>query len=194
MDSAAALAASSRFLIVVGAAILLILLLLQAAYRSWRLAFLSFVTLPAVMAGGILAVFLTRQGLSLGSFIGFLLLFGIAVRHSIVMLERIDALERKEGLSFGQEVIVRAALERFGPIMATALALAFVLIPSLLIGDVPGLESLRPMAVVVLGGLVTMTLFNLFVLPALYLRFGASRERDFEILPPTSVDVPASAD
>jgi Cu/Ag efflux pump CusA len=69
-----------------------------------------------------------------------------------------------------------------------------VLIPALILGNIPGLEIIRPMAIVVLGGLVTTTLINLFVVPALYLRYGASRERDLEILPPTTADVPASAD
>jgi Cu/Ag efflux pump CusA len=77
--------------------------------------------------------------------------------------------------------------------MATALAIALVFIPSLILGDIPGLEMLRPMAVVVLGGLVTTTLFNLFVLPALYLRYGASREADIELLPADTVDLPAVA-
>jgi Cu/Ag efflux pump CusA len=78
--------------------------------------------------------------------------------------------------------------------MTTALAIVAVLLPSLLFGDVSGLETIRPMAIVVVGGLITTTLFNLFALPSLYLRYGASRERDLEILPPTTADAPASAD
>jgi CzcA family heavy metal efflux pump len=186
--------ASPRFFIFVGAAILIIFLLLQASYRSWRLAFLSFITVPSALVGGVLALFLTRESLSLGALIGFLLLFEIAVRNSIVMVEQFYRLERNEGLSFGPDLIIRAAVERFSSIMVTALAIALVLIPALILGDVPGLETLHPMAVVVLGGLVTTTLFNLFALPALYLRFGASRERDLELLSPTTADVPASAD
>jgi Cu/Ag efflux pump CusA len=114
-----------------------------------------------------------------------------AVRNSIVMIDEFYRLEQTSGLSFGQELSIRAAVERLGSIVATALAIALLLIPSLIMGDIPGLETLQPMAIVVLGGLVTTTLFNLFALPALYLRFGASRERDLEILPPTTVDVPA---
>jgi Cu/Ag efflux pump CusA len=193
-DFASQQGASPRFFIFVGAALLIIFLLLQAAYRSWRLAFLSFITVPAALVGGVLALFITRESLSLGSLIGFLLLFEIVVRTSIMMIDQSDRLERTEGLSFGQELIMRTAVERFGPIMVTALAIALVLLPSLIFGDIPGLEMLHPMAMVVLGGLVTTTLFNLFALPALCLRFGASRERDLEILPPTAVDVPASAD
>jgi len=108
------------------------------------------------------------------------------------MIEQCYRLERNEGLSFGQELIIRAASARLGSIMATALAIVLVLVPSLILGDIPGLETIRPMAVVVLGGLVTTTLLNLYVLPALYLRYGASREADFELLTPAA-DLPAVA-
>jgi Cu/Ag efflux pump CusA len=185
---------SSRFYIFTAAAVLMIFLLLQAAYRSWRLALLSFITLPSALVGGVLAIFATQGNISLGSLIGLLVLFEIAVRNSIVMIEQFSRLERNEGLSFNSELVLRGAGESLSSILATALAIALVLVPSLILGDIPGLETLRPMAVVVLGGLVTSTLFNLFVLPALYLRYGASRERDLEILPPTTADVPASAD
>jgi CzcA family heavy metal efflux pump len=186
--------ASSRFYIFTAAAILIIFLLLQAAYRSWRLAFLSFITVPSALVGGVLTILATRGSFSLGSLIGFLVLFEIAVRNSIVMVEQFYRLERNEGLPFNSELVLRGAGESLSSILATALAVTLVLIPSLILGDVPGLETIRPMAVVVLGGLVTTTLLNLFVLPALYLRFGASRERDLEILPPTTADAPASAD
>jgi Cu/Ag efflux pump CusA len=185
---------STRFYIFTAAAILIIFLLLQAAYRSWRLAFLSFITVPAALVGGVLSLLVTRGNLSLGSVIGFLVLFEIGVRHSVVMTEQFYQLERNEELTFGTELILRAAGERLGPILIAAVALAVLFIPSLIFGDVPGLETIRPMAIVVLGGLVTTTLLNLFVLPALYLRYGASREQDLEILPPSTVDVPASAD
>jgi CzcA family heavy metal efflux pump len=187
-------AASTRFYIFTAAAVLLIFLLLQAAYRSWRLAILSFITVPAALVGGVLGLFVTQGILSLGALIGFLVLFEIAIRNSIVMVEQFYRLERHQGLAFNAELILRGAGERLGSIMTTALAMAVVLLPSLVMGDVPGLESIRPMAVVVLAGLITTTLFNLFVLPSLYLRYGASRERDLEILPPTTADAPASAD
>jgi Cu/Ag efflux pump CusA len=144
--------------------------------------------------GGVLGLFVTQGILSLGALIGFLVLFEIAIRNSIVMVEQFYRLERHQGLAFNAELILRGAGERLGSIMTTALAMAVVLLPSLVMGDVPGLESIRPMAVVVLAGLITTTLFNLFVLPSLYLRYGASRERDLEILPPTTADAPASAD
>jgi Cu/Ag efflux pump CusA len=186
--------ASPRFYTFAGAAVLLIFLLLQAAYRSWRLAFLSFITVPSALVGGVLTMFATGGSFSLGSLIGFLVLFEIAVRNSIVMVEQFYRLERNEGLPFNAELILRGAGECLGSIMATALAVALALIPSLFLGDIPGLEIVRPMTVVVLGGLVTTTLLNLFVLPAFYLRYGASRERDLEMVTSTAADAPASAD
>ena len=78
--------------------------------------------------------------------------------------------------------------------MATSFALALGLAPSLFMGDIPGLETIRPMAIVVLGGLITTTLLNLFVLPALILRYGASREQEIDLLPQPMADAPASTD
>jgi Cu/Ag efflux pump CusA len=187
-------AASTRFYIFSAAAVLVIFLLLQAAYRSWRFAILSFVAVPFALAGGVLAIFVTRGSLSLGALIGFLVLFEIAVRNSIMLIDQFYRLERDEGLSFGSELILRAASGRLSSILATAFGVALLLLPALILGNIPGLEIMRPMAIVVLGGLVTTTALNLFALPALYLRYGASRERDLELLPPTAVDAPASAD
>jgi Cu/Ag efflux pump CusA len=193
-NSSGQYATSSRFYIFIAVAVVMIFLLLQAAYRSWHFALLSFVSVPFGFAGGVLAMIATRGNLTLGSLIGFLVLFEIVSRNSIAMATEFHRLERVQGLPFGTDLIVRVASERLGAILTTAFALALMLVPSLILGDVPGLEIIRPMAVVVLGGLVTATLLNLFVLPALYLRYGANRERDLEILPTTTADVPASAD
>jgi Cu/Ag efflux pump CusA len=187
-------APSSRLYIFTAAAVLIIFLLLQAAYRSWRLALLSFVTVPAALAGGVLAIFATGGSLSLGSLIGFLVLFEIAIRNSIVLVEHFYQLERKLGLPFAAELIIRGAVERFGSIMATALAIALLVMPALIMGDIPGLEIIRPMAVVTLGGLVTLTLFSLYALPALYLRYGSNREAELEFQSSTGADLPVAAD
>jgi len=192
-NSADQQATSPRFMIFTAAAVLLIFLLLQASYRNWRLALLSFIMLPAALVGGVVAVFATGGILSLGSIIGFLLLFGIAVRHSILMTNHFYHLERNEGVTFGPELITRGASESFVTIIKSALAIALVLVPSLIMGDIPGLEIIRPMAIVVLGGLITTSLLNLFVLPAFYLRYGESREQDIDLLPTNVADLPASA-
>jgi Cu/Ag efflux pump CusA len=109
--------------------------------------------------------------LSLGSLIGFLALFGLATRTGVVLIRHLQDLGQ-EGESFGPELVERGARERLAPILTSAAATALVMLPFVIAGAMPGLEIVHPMAVVVLGGLVTATLLSLFVLPALYLRFG----------------------
>ena len=147
-------------------------LLLQAAFRSWRLAVLAFLTLPVALVGGVLAALIDGAELSLGSLIGFLALFGLAARTGVILIRHFQDLEEEEGEGFGSKLVERGALERLGPILTSATATALVMLPFVIAGAVPGLEIVHPMAVVVLGGLVTATLLSLFVLPALYLRFG----------------------
>ena len=93
-----------------------------------------------------------------------------------MLISHYQHLEEQEGEAFGPELVLRGARERLAPIVMTALTTALALLPFVLFGNIPGHEIVRPMAIVILGGLVTSTLLNLFVLPALYLRFGASRE------------------
>jgi Cu/Ag efflux pump CusA len=156
------------------AAAIVILLLLQAALRSFRLALLTFILLPTALVGGALAVWLTGGILSLGSLVGFLTVFGIAARNGILMISHFQRLE-KEGHDFGPELVLRGASERLAPIMMTATATALALVPLAWAGSIPGHEIEHPMAVVILGGLVTSTLLNLFLLPSLYHQFGHSR-------------------
>jgi Cu/Ag efflux pump CusA len=112
--------------------------------------------------------------LSLGSLFGFLALLGFTVRNSIVMSSQFERLKGQEGESFGAELIVRGASERLAPIVMTALATALALLPFVVFGSIAGLEMVYPIAVVMLGGLVTALVLNLFIMPSLYLRFGAS--------------------
>ena len=150
-----------------------ILLLLQASFRSWRLALLSFVTLPMALVGGLLAVVIGAGGiLSIGSLVGFFTVFGIAARNGILMINHFQHLERYEGEAFGPALVLRGALERLSPILMTTLATGLALVPLVIAGSKPGHEIEHPLAVVILGGLVTSTLLNLFVVPVLYLRFG----------------------
>jgi len=116
--------------------------------------------------------------ISLGSLVGFLTILGIAARNGIMLIEHYQNLERYEGETFGPRLVLRGARERISPIMMTALTTAFAVMPLVVAGSIPGHEIEHPLAVVVLGGLVTSTLLNLFVVPSLYLRFGASREPD----------------
>jgi CzcA family heavy metal efflux pump len=146
-------------------------LLLQAAFGSWGLAALAFLTLPVALVGGVLAALIAGAELSLGSFIGFLAVFGLAARTGVLLIRRFQDLER-EGESFGPELVEQGARERLTPILTSAAAIAMVMLPFVIAGSRPGLEVVHPMAVAILGGLVTSTLLALFVLPALYLRFG----------------------
>jgi Cu/Ag efflux pump CusA len=170
-------AAERRAALIAGIAAIVIFLLLQVAFGSWRLAAATFLTLPMALLGGLLAVLLTGGDLSLGALVGFVLVLGIATRNGIMLVSHYQHLEREEGEAAGPGLVMRGALERLSPILTTAVAVAVVLVPVLVGGNVPGHEIVQPMAVVVLGGLVTATLLNLFVAPALYLRFGPSAER-----------------
>jgi Cu/Ag efflux pump CusA len=147
--------------------------ILFAAFGTWRLATLSFLTLPSALVGGVLAVYFFNDSiLSLGSLVGFLTVFGIAARNKIMLIAHYQHLEKEEGVPFGHELIIRGAMERLSPIMMTALATGLALVPLAIAGDIPGHEVEHPMAVVILGGLITSTLLNLFIVPVLYLHFG----------------------
>ncbi len=150
-----------------------VLLLLVAAYQSGRLAILSFVTLPSALVGGILAAYVNGAVISLGALVGFFTILGIAARNGIMLINHYQHLEQREGDEFGAELVLRGARERLAPILMTALATGLALVPLVIAGDIPGHEIEHPMAVVILGGLVTSTLLNLFVVPSLYLRFGS---------------------
>jgi CzcA family heavy metal efflux pump len=165
-------AAQTRLLAVGVLGGVLILLLLQAAFHSWRLAVLVFLTLPMALVGGVLAAWAGGGILSLGSLVGFFTVFGIAARNGILLINHCQHLEAEEGEVFGTAMVVRGARERLSPILMTTLATGLALVPLVVLGERPGHEIEHPLAVVILGGLVTSTLLNLFVLPSLYLRFG----------------------
>ena len=170
-------AASSRLLWYSAAAAVLILLLLHTSYRSWRLATLSFLTLPIALVGGVIAAYFFGGGvISLGSLVGFLTVFGIVARNGIMLISHAQHLEEVEGEPFGPSMVIRAAQERLVPILMTVLTTGLALIPLVASGSIPGQEIEHPMAIVILGGLITATLLNLFVVPSLYLRFAKSRE------------------
>jgi CzcA family heavy metal efflux pump len=156
---------------------LAILLLLQTSFGSWRLATLIFLTLPMALVGGILAAFAGGGVISLGSLLGFLTVFGIAARNGILLVNHAQHLERIEGETFGSALVLRAARERLSPILMTSLATGLAVVPLVVLGDRPGHEIEYPLAVVILGGLATSTLLNLFAVPSLYLRFGKARAR-----------------
>jgi len=165
-------AAQRTLLSVGGLALLGILLLLQASFRSWRLAGMVFISLPAALVGGVLAALVSGGVLSLGSLVGFVTVLGIAARNGIMLVSHYQHLEHEEGMAFGLPMIIRGAEERLAPILMTALTTGLALVPLIIAGDKPGHEIEHPMAVVILGGLLSSSLVNLLVIPSLYMRWG----------------------
>lgn len=156
-----------------------VFLLLQAATESWRMALVTFLSLLATLVGGLLAAFLGGSALSTASLFGIFAILGIGARHSVLLVRHYYLLER-DGEEFGLGQVLHGSRDRLVPILMTTLATGLALLPFIVFGNTPGHEIARPIAIVILGGLVTSTLINLFILPALYLRFGASRETELE--------------
>lgn len=155
-----------------------ILLLLSIAFYNLRNTLLVLANLPFALVGGVLAAFLTGANLSVGSMVGFVALFGITTRNSIMMISHFEHLVAKEGEPWGLHAVIRGASERFNPVLMTALVTALGLLPLAVGSGEPGKEIEGPMAVVILGGLVTSTALNLLVLPTLALRYGRFRPQD----------------
>jgi CzcA family heavy metal efflux pump len=176
-EFAARQASRNRLLALSAFALLGILLLLHADFRSPRLVALVAVSLPFALVGGVAAALITGGVLSLGSLVGFVTVLGIAARNGIMLVSHYRHLEIEEGQPFGRDLVLRGSEERLAPILMTALATGLALLPIVVGGNKPGHEIEHPLAVVILGGLVTSTILNLFLMPALYLRFG-SRKQD----------------
>lgn len=155
--------------VAVGAAIFAFLLL-QAAFGRWRLAIFLFVALPSVLIGSV-AGSLIAGGPSLGTVLGGLGVLALAIRQAVALFDRCRALEAS-GVVFGPDLVARAAQDRFVPIVSTALATALAMAPAVVLGDVAGLELIRPMAITMIGGLVTSTVFVLLISPSVYLQAG----------------------
>lgn len=155
--------------LIVGAGVLL---LLSVVTRFWRNLVLVVVNLPFALVGGVLAVLATGGVLTLGSMVGFVTLFGITLRNSMMMLSHYQHLIEEEGMSWGLESAVKGATDRLVPILMTSLVTALGLLPLAIGMDDPGREVEGPMAVVILGGLLTSMTLNLLILPTLALRYG----------------------
>ena len=149
-----------------------ILLLLQSDFGSMRLVLLIFLTLPFALVGGVAGAFAGGGIISLGSLIGFVTVLGVAARNGIMLIDHYRHLQNEEGVEFGTELAIQGAAERLSPILMTALTTGLALVPLVVTGNKPGQEIEYPMAFVILGGLLTSTLLNLFVLPPLFARFG----------------------
>jgi Cu/Ag efflux pump CusA len=147
-----------------------IFLLLQAAFQSWRLAGLAFLTFPVSLSGGVLAAFLANDGMSLGAFAALLAVLAVAARGTIGLIGRYQELERAGGPA-GTGLVVRGSRDRLAATIVPALVTAAALLPLIVTGTIAGQEIAHPIAVIVVGGLVTSTLVTAFLIPAAYLSY-----------------------
>ena len=147
------------------AALILIFIVLYQEFRKSSLAWIVLLNLPLALIGGIFAIVLTSNVISIPAIIGFITLFGIATRNGILLISRYN---KREGNMDLKENIIEGSVDRLNPILMTALTAALALIPMALSGDKPGNEIQSPMAVVILGGLLSSTLLNLIVVPSVF--------------------------
>ncbi len=167
----------NRLLLVGIAALIAVFLLMQAAIGSWKLTALAFLALPVAMAGGLVTGLIT--GLSaITTLTALVAVAAITARFVLQMVGHMQALERQGAEPFGPGLVARAAREQAGSILVTAVCAVALLLPLLLLGGRAGMELLRPIVLVMLGGLVVAVLLSLFAVPALYLRFGAGSQRE----------------
>jgi CzcA family heavy metal efflux pump len=169
--------------IIVAAAIFLVL---HATFRSFKLAAMVFISLPAALVGAMLAIFLGDSIISLGALVGIITILGIAARNGILLIQHYRHIEYVEKEAFGIDLILRGASERLSPILMTTLCTALALSPLVISGSIPGHEIEHPMAVAILGGLVTSTALTLLLVPLLYLHFGKTSGKevvDYDDLP-----------
>ncbi len=161
--------------------ILGIFMILYIDFKSYRTASLIMLSLPFALSGCILAAWISGGVLSLGSLVGFVTVLGIAARNAIMLISHYRHLETEENEPFGLHMIIRGALERMTPILMTALAASLALLPIVISGNKPGQEIEYPMAIVILGGLTTSTILNLFFLPLIYWTFGKPKQTKIEL-------------
>ena len=166
-----------EFVALVVAAMIGILLLFQAAFGSWRLAFVTLVTLPCAMAGAAVGAFVAGP-FSFGSLVGCFAVFAIATRSCLLLVGRYRALEHHEPTADRANLVVLGTREAMVPMLVRAMAIGFMLLPFVVLSNLAGYEITHRLAVVVVSGLVTSTLYGLLVVPALYLRFSDGAEVD----------------
>lgn len=172
-------AEATKVLSILSALVLVgIFMLLYLAFHSARDAAVVMINLPLALIGGVLGMFVSGGIMSVATLIGFITLFGIATRNGVMMIAHIRHLHETETLLKPVELVVRGATERLVPILMTALAAGLALVPLALAAGEPGSEIQSPMAIVILFGLITSTLLNMIVVPALYLRFGSINQSD----------------
>lgn len=159
----------------------LMFIVLYSRYQSTRLSLLIMANIPLALVGAVLGLWLSGQPLSIAALVGFITLAGISVRNGILKVSHYVNLMRLEGENFDHRMIVRGSLERLAPVLMTALVTAFALAPLLFEAEQPGTEVLHPVAVVIFSGLISSTLLDTFLTPAMFWLFGrADAERLME--------------
>ncbi len=185
-------AEQQRIYLAIGIALIGAYLMLQAAFGSWRTALMAFLSLPLALVGGLVMALAAGAGIAtLGVLAGLLLVLTLALRNCIALIARFLELRRSEGEQFGLAMVMRGMREQVVRIVTTALGIGLLLLPFALRGNVAGQEVLHSMAIVALGGLITSTVLNLCIVPALYLRFGNAVETVEEFATPSMPTVPA---
>jgi CzcA family heavy metal efflux pump len=167
-------AASKSLLFTSIIALFIILLLLYMEFKDLTLAGIILINLPLALIGGVFSVWLTSGILSIPAIIGFITLFGVATRNGILLVSRYDALQQ-QGMGL-YDTVIKGSIDRLTPILMTALTAALALIPLALASDEPGNEIQSPMAKVILGGLLSSTLLNIFIIPAVYFIIQSKRK------------------
>lgn len=150
----------------------LMFVVLYSRYQSTRLSLLIMANIPLALVGAVVGLWLSGQPLSVAALVGFITLAGISVRNGILKVSHYVNLMRFEGEAFDQQMIVRGSLERLAPVLMTALVTAFALAPLLFEAEQPGTEVLHPVAVVIFCGLISSTLLDTFLTPAMFWLFG----------------------
>ena len=167
-----------------------IFLLLQAAHGSWSFAGMGFLCLLASLLGGVLAAWIDGGNVTLATVAGLLAVLAVALRHQLMLVSRVQGLQAVSGGELTREVVAEAAEDRFDAVVTSVALTALALLPVVFLGSIAGQEIVKPMAVVIIGGLITTVLVSLFVTPGLYLRFGPRAEPGQSIV---VSDVPVAA-
>ena len=154
----------------------IVLILIFIATGSAKNTFLILLNLPFSLVGGVLAVYVTSTSLSVGSLVGFVTLFGITVRNSIMLISHYSYLVNEEGAEWCLETVIRGAEERLPSILMTGLVTALAMLPIAIDSDNAGREIMGPMAAIIIGGLTTSTLLNLLIMPAVMFKFGSFKQ------------------
>lgn len=164
--------ALQRIILLAAISALLIFLTLYGRYQSTVLSLLIMMNIPLALVGSVIGLWLSGQPLSIAALIGFITLAGISTRNGILKTSHYLNLMQLEGEAFSREMIIRGSLERLTPVLMTALVAAFALLPLLFEAEQPGTEILHPVAVVIFSGLISSTILDTFLTPAMFWLFG----------------------